>query len=167
MATPGAAASTSASRRAVRMVALFEAFKGLIVLVSATGLLTLVHKDLNHLADRLVQHTHLNPASKYPHIFLDAVSRFDEPRLLWLAAGATAYAALRLVEAWGLYRGRAWAEWLAALSGAWYVPAEVIHLLHRRSGLSLAILVVNVAVVAVMVWALVQRRRSAPAGPAA
>ena len=158
---PSASPAASAARRAVRTVAAFEAFKGAVVLVTATGLLTLVHKDLNDLAERFVRHTHLNPASKYPHIFLDAVARFNEPRLLWLAAGAAAYAALRLLEAWGLYRGRAWAEWLAALSGAWYIPAEFIHLLHRRSAVSLGILVVNVAVVAVMVWALVQRRRAA------
>jgi uncharacterized membrane protein (DUF2068 family) len=160
---PSAGPAATAARRAVRTVAFFEAFKGVIVLVTATGLLTLIHKDLNDLAERLVRHTHLNPASKYPHIFLDAVARFNEPRLLWLAAGAAAYGALRLLEAWGLYRGRAWAEWLAALSGAWYIPAELLHLLHRRSGLSLCIFIVNVAVVAVMVWALVQRRRSAPA----
>ena len=161
---PSASSAATAARRAVRAVAVFEAFKGAVVLVTATGLLTLVHKDLNGLAERIVRHTHLNPASKYPHIFLDAVARFNEPRLLWLAAGAAAYAALRLLEAWGLYRGRAWAEWLAALSGAWYIPAEFLHLLHRRSALSLGILVVNVAVVAVMVWALAQRRRAASPG---
>src|SRR6516225_11574235 len=97
-------AARTAARRAVRTVAMFEGFKGVVVLLSATGLLTLVHKDLNDLAERFVRHTHLNPASKYPHIFLDAVARFNEPRLLWLAAGAAAYAILRLVEAYGLLK---------------------------------------------------------------
>ena len=160
-------AARTAARRAVRTVAMFEGFKGVVVLLSATGLLTLVHKDLNDLAERFVRHTHLNPASKYPHIFLDAVARFNEPRLLWLAAGAAAYAILRLVEAYGLLKERAWAEWLAALSGAWYIPAELLHFIHRRTAFSLGIFVVNVAVVAVMVWALAQRRQAARAARAA
>ncbi|HTO57418.1 MAG TPA: DUF2127 domain-containing protein, partial [Pseudomonadales bacterium] len=83
----------------------------------------------------------------------------QEPRLLWLAAGAATYSAVRLVEAYGLFRERAWAEWLAALSGGLYVPVEIVELVRKPTWLSLTVLVVNVAVVAVMVWALVARRR--------
>ena len=146
------------------MIACVEAFKGVIVLLAATGVLSLVHKDLNELAARLVQHSHLNPASKYPHIFLDAVSHLQHPRLLWLALGAAAYAAVRLVEAYGLFWERAWAEWLAALSGGLYVPFEILHLVRGPSLLSAVVLAVNLMVVAVMVWALLQRRRLDPDG---
>jgi len=149
-----------AARRAIRAIAAVEAAKGLVVLLAASGLLGLVHKDLHELAVRLVEHSHLNPASKYPQIFLDAVSHLQQSNLIWLALGAAGYAALRFVEAWGLYRERAWAEWLAALSGAVYLPLELAKLAHKFSGLGLALLLVNVAVVAVMVWALLQRRRA-------
>lgn len=144
---------------AVRAVALVEAVKGSVVLLAATGLPALLHHDLGALAARLVAHMHLNPASRYPHIFLDAVAHLQHTRLLWLAAGAAAYGGLRLLEAWGLYRGRAWAEWLAALSGAIYLPFEVLELVRRPSGLGVAVLLVNLAVVAVMAGALVQRQR--------
>jgi uncharacterized membrane protein (DUF2068 family) len=146
--------------RGIRIIAMVEALKGVVVLLAATGLLALVHKDLNDLAARLVQYSHLNPASKYPHIFLEAVSHLPQTRLLWLAMGAAAYAAVRLVEAFGLYRGRAWAEWLAALSGGLYVPIEIIELIHAPSTMCLVVLTINVAVVAVMIRALVERRRN-------
>jgi uncharacterized membrane protein (DUF2068 family) len=136
-----------------------EALKGVVVLLAATGLLAFVHKDLNDLAARLVEHAHLNPASEYPHIFLDAVSHLQQPRLVWLAAGAAAYAAVRLIEAYGLFWERAWAEWLAAFSGGLYVPLELIELVRKPSALGVAVLAVNLAVVAVMAWALVQKRR--------
>ena len=152
--------TTPASRRAVRAIAFIEALKGVVVLIAATGLATLMRKDLNDLATRLVEHSHLNPASKYPQIFLDAVTHLQQPRLVWLALGAATYAAVRLVEAYGLFWERAWAEWLAALSGAIYVPLEVIKLVHKPSPLAAAVLTANVAVVAVMVWTLVQRRQS-------
>jgi len=143
---------------AIRLVAAVEGAKGLVVLLVASGLVAFVHEDLNSLAVRLVEHAHLNPASKLPHIFLDAISHLDEPRLLLLALGAATYAMLRLFEAYGLYRGRAWAEWLGALSGAIYVPFEIAELLHNPSVLPWVLLAVNLAVVAVMARALWQRR---------
>ena len=154
-------------RGAIRAVAFIEACKGAVVLVAATGLLTLLHKDLNELGTRLVAHTHLNPASKYPHIFLDALTHLDEPRVLALAAGAFAYAAVRLLEAYGLFRQRAWAEWLAALSGALYVPLEIVEVLHKPTALDMAVLVANAVVVAVMIRALIRRRSSRAAQPTA
>ncbi len=147
--------------KAVRLIALFEACKGLLVLLVGVGLLSLVHRDVYALAARLLQHTHLNPAAHYPQVFLDAVSRVQEPGIVLLALGAAAYSALRLVEAYGLFAGRQWAEMLAAASGAIYVPFEVIELVRRPSALTVAVLLANLAVVAIMLFALVQRRRQA------
>jgi len=159
---PGPAPGDDRGRRAIRLVAGVEAAKGLVVLLAATGLLALVHHDLNELAARLVAFTHLNPAAKYPRIFLDAVEQVPQARLAWLAglaAGAAGYAAVRLVEAWGLWRARPWAEWLAALSGAVYVPFEMAELVHRPGALAAGVLTVNLMVVALMAQALWQRRR--------
>ncbi len=146
--------------RAVRAVALIEAAKGVLVLAAASGLLLFVHDDLNSLAAELVRHMHLNPASRYPHIFLDVVADLPQPGLLWLAAGAAAYAFLRLVEAYGLYYTRAWAEWLAALSGGLYIPFEITEIARKPSLLGAIILVINLGVVAVMALALIQQRRT-------
>jgi uncharacterized membrane protein (DUF2068 family) len=152
--------------RAVRFVAWLEAAKGVIVLLAATGLLSLVHKDVYQLAALLVEHAHLNPASRYPQIFLDAAAKFGDSRLLALAAGAALYSAVRLVEAYGLYFERAWAELLAAGSGAIYVPFELAGWVHQPSWHAAALLVLNLAVVALMVRAMLQRRRPpAPGGP--
>jgi uncharacterized membrane protein (DUF2068 family) len=148
--------------RAVRIIAFVEAAKGIIVLLAATGILAFIHADWNELAARLVRLSHLNPASKYPHIFLDAVSHLQQPRLLWLAAGAAAYSTLRFVEAYGLFRERAWAEWLAAFASGIYIPAEIAEVLRRPSPLSVGVLLINVAIVAVMAHALWRRRRPKP-----
>jgi uncharacterized membrane protein (DUF2068 family) len=146
---------------AIRSVALFEAFKGALVLLAACGLLSLLHHDIHALAARLIAHTHLNPAAHYPSIFLDAAARLHDDRLRLLALGAAAYSSLRFVEAWGLWRQRAWAEWLAAASGAIYLPAELFELVERPGWLHAALLAVNLLVVGVMVRALMTRRRRA------
>lgn len=141
----------------MRAIALFEAAKGLLVLGAGIGFLGLLHRDLEELAGRLVHFSHLNPASKYPRIFIDAAANVTDTKLLMLAAGAAAYALVRLVEAYGLWLGRTWAEWLALVGGGLYVPVEIYHLWHRFTWLKVAVLVANLAVVAYMAFALRHR----------
>ena len=148
------------SSNALRLVALLEGLKGLTVLLAGTGLLALLHRDVHALAASLIAHAHLNPASKYPRIFLDASTHVSDARLWQLAGGAGAYAALRLVEGYGLYRERAWAEVLAAVSGAVYVPFEVAELFRHPTVLGVGLLALNIAIVAFMVRALQQRRKA-------
>ena len=146
--------------RIVRLVALFEGFKGVIVLAAGSGLLFLLHKDVHAIAIQFVEHTHLNPAAKYPQIFIDAANSLHDSRLVLLSLGAAAYSAVRLIEAYGLFHGRAWAEVLAACSGAIYLPFELFELVRQATTLRAALLLANAAVVAIMVRALLQRRRA-------
>lgn len=150
----------------VRVIAYIEALKGIVVILGASGLLSLVHRDAHAAAVALIEHLHLNPASKYPLIFLDAISKLQDTRLLLLAAGAGLYSLVRFVEAYGLFLERAWAEVLAAFSGAIYVPFEVIELMRRPTWHGAALLLLNLAVVGLMLNAL-RRRRSRGCGNAA
>jgi uncharacterized membrane protein (DUF2068 family) len=138
----------------IRAVALFEAAKGALVLLAGFGVLSLVHSDIQDMAEDLLDHLHLNPASRYPHIFLDAVTRVNNWGLWKLAALAAGYAAVRLVEAYGLWRQRLWAEWFAALSGAIYVPFEIRGVMHGHGLTAVVALTINVAIVVVMLYAL-------------
>ena len=146
---------------AIRAVAMLEAAKGAVVLLAGFGVLSLIHRDAQHVANVIVHHLHLDPAKHYPRIFLDAADHLTDARLWTLVAGAAGYSCVRFVEAYGLWRQRWWAEGFAALSGAVYVPFEVYRLA-RDHGLVAAIaLAINVAVVAFMVYALWARRREA------
>ena len=145
---------------ALKAVAAFEALKGLVALAAASGAPLLVHRDLHQLALRLVEHTHLNPAAKYSSIFIDAAAHLQDSKLVFIAAGAAAYSIVRFVESYGLFRGAAWAEGFAALSGAVYVPFELAAIIRRPNWLGFVILVINLAVVAVVVLALLRRQRA-------
>jgi uncharacterized membrane protein (DUF2068 family) len=148
---------------AVRFVALVEAVKGALVLAAGLGLFALLHRDVQAAAEELVAHFHLNPASRYPRIFIDAARSLTDARLWLLAAAAAGYAAMRFVEAYGLWRKRRWAEWFAALSGGLYIPIELYELWEGVSWVKLGLLAVNAAIVAYMALVLWRARR-APAG---
>lgn len=154
-------APSPSHRKGLRAVATIEALKGAIVLAAGFGLIALLGRDAEKFAQHLIQRLHLNPAHHYPHIFITAMASVDNTRLLILAALAGLYSLVRFVEAYGLWRARVWAEWLAALSGAIYVPVEIYELLHGVSLLKLAALAINLAIVGYMVWLLTERRRLA------
>jgi len=147
----------------VRAVAVFEAAKGVLVLVAGFGLLSLVHRDVQHAAETIVRHLHLNPARHYPRVFIEAAGRVSSSRLWMLAGGAFAYSLVRFVEAYGLWRLRAWAEWFAIVSGGLYLPVEVYELARRPSQVKAAILLGNLAVVAYLLYVRGTARARAPA----
>lgn len=143
-------------RNTVRAVAAVEAAKGVLVLLAGLGALSLMHRDVQQLAENLISHLHLNPAKHTPRIFLDASAHLTHARLYWLAAFALAYAALRFIEAYGLWRERRWAAWLAAVSGAIYIPFELAELSSGITALAMLALAVNVVVVGLMSATLVR-----------
>ena len=113
-------------RYGLRMVAVMEALKGAAVLALCFGLLSLLHQDLNTVVDHLIQWLRLNPDSRVADWFYDLADR-TTGRGIWTAVSVgLAYATCRFVEGYGLWNERRWAEWFAVISGAIYVPFELI-----------------------------------------
>ncbi len=143
----------------LRVVAMFELAKGVLALAAGAGLLAFVHHDLRSVITELLLHLHLDPARRVPGIFLllaDRVASMD----LWLVAiGAACYALVRIAEAYGLWFGREWAEWLGAVAGMIYVPFELYVLAKGVTPLRLITLAINLLVVGVLTEALWRRRR--------
>ena len=144
------------TRKGVRAVAAVEAAKGAVILLAGFGLMALIHKDAQAVAEELVGHMHLNPASRYPRIFIDLAGHLSDGRLWLLASFALAYSSLRFLEAYGLWRERRWAEWLSVVSGGIYLPFEVYELVGGVTLLKLATLAITLAVVFYMASVLMQ-----------
>ena len=149
--------------RGIRVIAVFEALKGVLVLSAGFGLLSLVHQDLQAMAERLVRHSHLDPARHYPRIFIEAASHTNDSRLRSLAALAFLYATVRLVEAYGLWHMKVWAEWFAIIAGSLFLPVEAYEILRHATWMRAAVLLTNLLIVAYLVYVrLSSRRRRGP-----
>jgi uncharacterized membrane protein (DUF2068 family) len=142
----------------IRAVALFEALKGALALLAAGGLFYFIPRDLRHIALELVGRLHLNAGKSYPDVFLRIVEDATNPQLWLIACLVLAYAAVRFTEAYGLWFERAWGEWVAAVSGAIYVPLELYELSRRVTWVRVSALLLNVAIVGLMAFALWKRR---------
>jgi uncharacterized membrane protein (DUF2068 family) len=141
------AVKTKNTLDAVRIAAMFETAKGLLVLFAGSGLLMLIHKDIHSVAEQFVRLLHLNPAKHYPRIFLDAVTHLTDLQLWALAFSALSYAVVRFAEAYGLWFHRQWAEWFGFLTGGMYIPLELYEMLHGVTWIKLTILLINLVVV--------------------
>ncbi|HEX3318460.1 MAG TPA: DUF2127 domain-containing protein [Solirubrobacteraceae bacterium] len=84
---------------------------------------------------------------------LDKVFSLQGAQLHLLGAAVAAYALLELLEAVGLWLGKRWAEYLAFIATAVFLPLEVYELTKTVSVLKLLAFVINVAIVAYLLYA--------------
>ena len=153
-----AAAAPPGQRRALRAIAVFEGVKGVAAITASLGLLSLAHHDVRQLAFALIGHFHLDPQAHYPKLLLGYADVLENANLRSVVLLAWGYAVIRIAEGYGLWKDRAWAEWLAALAGGVYVPWEISHLIRHPTAINAAVLAGNVGVVACMVFRLWRRR---------
>jgi uncharacterized membrane protein (DUF2068 family) len=140
--------------RGLKIIALFEAFKGLLVLLTGLAAFSLMHQDIQVLAEQLVTHLHLNPAKNIPKIFIEAAGNLTDGRLRSLALLALLYAAMRFVEGFGLWFAKRWSEWFALLSGGVYLPIEIYELAKGFTWLKICLASINLTVVLYMAFML-------------
>jgi uncharacterized membrane protein (DUF2068 family) len=146
-------------RRVLRAVAAFEFFKGVFVILMGVCAIILLHRDAWWLAESLLAKLHVNTDRHVAQLFLDFADSITDARLWAAARIAFAYAALRFTEAYGLWKGRTWAEWVALVSGSLLLPLEIRDLMRGISILGSALLVGNLAVVVYMLYVIRANRR--------
>jgi len=146
-------------RRMLRAVASLEFSKGVFVVLMGICALTLVHKDTWLIAERLLSLLHISTDRRPAQIFLDFADTITDARL-WDAAGiAFTYAALRFTEAYGLWKERTWAEWVAFVSGTLLLPLEIRELFRGITFWRCALLIGNLAIISYMLYVIVENRR--------
>jgi uncharacterized membrane protein (DUF2068 family) len=146
-------------RRVLRAVASFEFAKGVFVILMGFCALALVHKDVWVIAESLLALFHISTDRRSAQVFLDFADNVTDARLWAAARIAFAYAALRFTEAYGLWKERTWAEWVAFVSGTLLLPLEVRELFRGVTLLRCSLFVGNVAVVLYMLYVIVSNRR--------
>jgi uncharacterized membrane protein (DUF2068 family) len=80
---------------------------------------------------------------------------------VWLVFfGVLVYAAIRFIEATGLWLEREWAEWFALLSGSMYLPWEIYELARRATAIKWIIFTINVIIVLYLLWLRIEMHKA-------
>jgi uncharacterized membrane protein (DUF2068 family) len=142
----------------LRGVALFEAGKGLLAILAAVWVMSLRHKDMKEVADHLLRELHrilhINPDWHILRSALRAIGGITPRSLRLIALVILVYAAIRFVEATGLWLEKEWAEWFALISGSAYMPWLTYELIRHPTWLKLFVLLFNVVIVLYLAWLL-------------
>ena len=146
-------------RRVLRAVAAIEFFKGVFVVLMGLCALALVHRDIWLYTESLLALLHISTDRRSAQFFLDFADSVTDARLWAAARIAFTYAALRFTEAYGLWKGRTWAEWVALVSGALLLPLEIRELMRGVTALRCALFIVNLAVALYMLYVIRANRR--------
>ncbi len=138
---------STAKSGGIRAIAIYEAAKGLIGLLAGFGFLSLINRDIADFAEDLIGFLHLNSEGRLANRIVETLTRLNPSNLKIFFAIALIYATKQFVEAYGLWRLRPWAEWVAILSGVIYIPVEIYELLHKPTFTRAGILIFNIALV--------------------
>jgi uncharacterized membrane protein (DUF2068 family) len=115
---------------------------------------------LQLVAERLMTHLHLNPASHYPNVLITAAAPVSDENINLVAACVILYTLIRFIEAYGLWHQKRWIEWFALISGAVYIPFEIREIIIYFNFLTVSALLVNLVVVAYLIHLMFKSPRS-------
>ncbi|HYM55909.1 MAG TPA: DUF2127 domain-containing protein [Solirubrobacteraceae bacterium] len=140
--------------RLLKWIAAERAFRTLLLVAVGIVLLSHPHTDwateISHLARRLG----LDPNGNGIRRIIDKVKKIGAGQDTVFGAIALAYGALEGTEAYGLWRRRRWGEWLTVVATSLLLIPEVWELTKSVTPLKLGGLLVNLLVVAYLLWRL-------------
>jgi uncharacterized membrane protein (DUF2068 family) len=143
----------------LRLIALLEAAKGILGVALGIALASLAGHHMHPFIQWIVRHFHLTDSAHAPHFVVEMLAHPERFRLeIWTVLGMF-YAALRFTEAYGLWFARRWAEWLALVSAALYVPFEIYAICLGATLLKVVLLLMNIAFVMYLAMVLAATRR--------
>lgn len=127
-------------------------FYGLLLIGVGIGAFNLIGKNLTAALWHLTERWNLDFHNHYVQLLFQKASQMDGKTLLCLTAITFAYAALFFVEGVGLILEKHWAQWLVIVDTASFIPGEIYYLVRQFNWFDTILLLVNVAVVAYLVW---------------
>jgi len=151
--------SAAPQDRLLPCIAAERAFRAVVLLTVGAVLVSHPHAnwatEITHFAQRLG----LNPSENWFRKLVEKIERIHAQDVLF-GAVALGYGALEATEAYGLWRRRVWGEWLTVVATSLLLVPEIWELTKSTTLLKVGALLVNLAVVAYLLWRLRRRRPS-------
>ena len=137
-------------------IALLEAGKAVLAFLAAAGLEISGPAPLRNIINALIHRAGGDPENGAFSSLLGMIT----PDTVHLGAAVlVGYGLLRVLEAWGLWRAKAWASWLGCISAALYLPLDFYAIVKHPGWASWLLLAVNLLVVWVLARDLGKRHR--------
>jgi uncharacterized membrane protein (DUF2068 family) len=140
--------------RGLMVIAVFKFIEGLGLVALGLGVRHALHVDWAQELAHWVDLLRMDPHSRYLLWAMQKLSNVDEHKLRELSVGTFFYAGLRFCEGTGLALKKRWAEYLTIVTTGALVPVEIYEICKHATWEKMAVLAVNLGVVAYLVWEL-------------
>ncbi|MGC9259607.1 MAG: DUF2127 domain-containing protein [Phycisphaerae bacterium] len=164
------AGRTARHNRILLTIALFKFFKAAAMIAAGILALTYEHADLTKIAMHWVNKFRLDPDNVYVDWVLDHARLIHAQQLGIVAVGAFVYAVLFLVEGIGLYREKAWGEYLVIVEVCLLMPVESFGIYEKPDILRIGLLIANIFILVYLLYLrikTIRRKRREKMVPAA
>lgn len=147
--------------RWIFLIAVFKLVKGFLLIAAGIGALKLLHKDVSQIVQNTIDVLRVDPDNRFVHSFLVRVLAVNDRTLKEISAGTFAYAAIFSTEGTGLLLRKRWAHYFTIIVTTSFLPLEVYELVRRPGAGKVAVILVNIAIVAYLVVSLRRHQASA------
>jgi uncharacterized membrane protein (DUF2068 family) len=144
--------------RGLLLIGLFKLAKAIFFFCIGAGAIHLLHKDIGDEVMRLALKLRFDPESRLVALLLDKADLIDAHRLRQISVATFGYSALALTEGIGLLLEKVWAEYLTLILTVSFLPWELYELVRRPDWFRLSLLIINLAVLAYLVWLLRRKK---------
>jgi uncharacterized membrane protein (DUF2068 family) len=140
--------------RGLLLIGIFKLAKAIFFFCLGAGAVHLLHKDVGDEVTRLALRLRFDPESRLVALLLHKADLIDAHRLRQISVGTFGYSALALTEGIGLLLEKVWAEYLTLILTVSFLPWELYELVRKPDWFRLSLLIINLAVLAFLVWLL-------------
>ena len=144
--------------RLLQLIALFKLVKAALLIAVGVGALKLLHKDVAGAVEHWVELLRLDPNNHYIDTALEKASNLTPDKIKELGLGSMVYAGLFLTEGIGLWLEKRWAEWLTVIITSSLIPLEIYEIYRHPTAIKIAVLLINIAIVAYLVYRIRDKR---------
>lgn len=146
-------------KRGLLLIGVFKLTKAVLSVALGVGALKLLHHDLGAVILRIADTLRIDPESHLIGLLMIKADLINPRDLRHFSMITFAYAVVCLVEGTGLVLEKRWAEYFTVTLTSLALPLECYELAREFTPLRLALLIVNLLVVAYLVWLLRRQLR--------
>jgi uncharacterized membrane protein (DUF2068 family) len=144
-------------------IAAERTLRAVVLFVVGIALIANPHHNWGKTVANFARDLGLNPNSNGIQRIIHRLHAISSHRYAVFGVIAVAYGVLEAVEGYGLWRGRQWAEYLTVVATSLLFIPEIWEIANKPTPLKVGALLVNIAIVAYLIFRLRARRR--PAAP--
>jgi uncharacterized membrane protein (DUF2068 family) len=141
-------------------IGLLKICEAVFFFLVGVGVVHFIHRDLGDAALQLARRLRVDPDGRLISWMLDRLDSVTALRLKQIGVVTFLYAGLRMTEGVGLVLEQVWAEYLTVGVTLSFLPWEIYEIMRRPDWMRVCLLLVNLIVLAYLVWWMERHRRT-------